>query len=242
MARLPARLDDLIAHVVDDDPEGTPLDHVTGAALAVEQLGEIADHLLGHFVDRARRSGASWAEIGTSIGVTKQAAQKRFVPRPNGGGMDASRFARFTDHARAVIVGAHELAAEQRNAEVRGAHVLVALVEASGTLAARAIVAGGVALDDVRAAAAAELGPAVDEVRGHVPFGSEAKKLLELTFRAALRMGQARVGTEHVLLGMLDDPTGGAGRVLTDRGITRSAAEAWIVGELDRIAREGDAG
>lgn len=49
--------------------------------LAAEALGEVADHLIGHFVDQARRSGASWTEIGKCMGVTKQAAQKRFVPK-----------------------------------------------------------------------------------------------------------------------------------------------------------------
>lgn len=44
-------------------------------------LGHFADHLLGHFVDQARRSVASWTDIGKCMGVTKQAAQKRFVPK-----------------------------------------------------------------------------------------------------------------------------------------------------------------
>jgi hypothetical protein len=35
-------------------------------------LSEVADHLIGHFVDQAR-SGASWTDIGESMGVTKQA-------------------------------------------------------------------------------------------------------------------------------------------------------------------------
>ncbi len=29
------------------------------------------------------KAGASWTEIGQSMGVTKQAAQKRFVPKPD---------------------------------------------------------------------------------------------------------------------------------------------------------------
>ena len=32
-------------------------------------------------MDQARESGASWTEIGKCMGVTKQAAQKRFVPK-----------------------------------------------------------------------------------------------------------------------------------------------------------------
>ena len=52
--------------------------------LAAEHLGDVADHLIGHFVDQARRSGASWTDIGRSMGVTKQAARKRFVPKDPG--------------------------------------------------------------------------------------------------------------------------------------------------------------
>src|SRR5580658_5630890 len=75
----PLRLDDLISYVTSQ--EGTALDHVSAAVRISEHLGELADHLIGHFVDQARRSGASWTEIGQSMGVTKQAAQKRFVPK-----------------------------------------------------------------------------------------------------------------------------------------------------------------
>ena len=43
------------------------------------RLDEQSDALIGYFVDQARRSGAPWSQIGASMGVTKQAAQKRFV-------------------------------------------------------------------------------------------------------------------------------------------------------------------
>src|ERR1700735_5555847 len=79
MEQTPVRLDDLISYVKSQD--GTPLDHVSAAMRVSEHVGEVADHLIGHFVDQARRAGASWTEIGQSMGVTKQAAQKRFVPK-----------------------------------------------------------------------------------------------------------------------------------------------------------------
>src|SRR5579863_10378370 len=79
MEPVPVRLDDLITYVRGQD--GTALDHVSAAMRVSEHLGELADHLIGHFVDLARKAGASWTEIGQSMGVTKQAAQKRFVPK-----------------------------------------------------------------------------------------------------------------------------------------------------------------
>ena len=72
MSQPPVRLDDLIGYVKSQD--GTALDHVSAAMRISEHLDELADHLIGHFVDQARKAGASWTEIGQSMGVTKQAA------------------------------------------------------------------------------------------------------------------------------------------------------------------------
>jgi len=74
-------LDELVSRVRTDRPDGTALDHLTEAAAVAARLDELADRLVGHFVDQARRSGASWTDIGKSMGVTRQAAQKRFVPK-----------------------------------------------------------------------------------------------------------------------------------------------------------------
>jgi hypothetical protein len=75
----PVRLDDLIEAIKKQHSDA--LDQLSDAVVAADRLGEVADHLIGHFVDQARRSGASWTDIGKSMGVTKQAAQKRLSPR-----------------------------------------------------------------------------------------------------------------------------------------------------------------
>ena len=77
----PVSLDTLITYVKAQRPGGSPLDNLSDAVTVSTQLSEQADSLIGHFMDQARRSGASWSQIGASMGVTKQAAQQRFVPR-----------------------------------------------------------------------------------------------------------------------------------------------------------------
>src|ERR1700710_1447808 len=105
----PVRLDDLTDGIKTVHPE--PLEQLTDAVLAAESLGEIADHLIGHFVDQARRSGASWTDIGKSMGVSKQAAQKRFVPKAEATTLDPEQgFARFTPRARGAVVAAQNAA------------------------------------------------------------------------------------------------------------------------------------
>ena len=75
----PVRLDDLIETITKVDSDARV--QLSEAVITADHLGEVADHLIGHFVDQARRSGASWTDIGRGLGVSKQAAQKRFVPK-----------------------------------------------------------------------------------------------------------------------------------------------------------------
>src|SRR5437764_2568696 len=113
----PVRLDDLIEAI--KKVHSDVLEQLSDAVIAADHLGDVADHLIGHFVDQARRSGASWTDIGKSMGVTKQAAQKRFVLRaeattldPNGG------FERFTPRARNAVVAAQNAAHQAGNPEI----------------------------------------------------------------------------------------------------------------------------
>src|ERR1700743_3585837 len=111
----PVRLDELITTIKKVHTD--VLDQLSDAVLSAEHLGEVADHLIGHFVDQARRSGASWTDIGKSMGVTKQAAQKRFVPRAETSTIDAEHgyFGRFTPRARNAVVFAQNAAHDAAN-------------------------------------------------------------------------------------------------------------------------------
>ena len=84
MTEFPVPLDNLIAYVKALHPEGGPLGNLSDAMVVSARLDEQSDALIGYFVDQARRAGASWSQIGSSMGVSKQAAQKRFVPREAG--------------------------------------------------------------------------------------------------------------------------------------------------------------
>lgn len=199
----PVRLDDVIDVITRVHDQ--PLDQLTDAVLAAEALGEVADHLIGHFVDQARRSGASWTEIGKCMGVTKQAAQKRFVPRTptDAAALDPSAgFSRFTPRARAVIVEAQNRAHAAGNAEIRPAHLVLGLFADPTGLAARLIADQGIALDTV--ADTVTLPPRADHVPALIPFDADAKKALEVTFRQALRLGHNYIGTEHLLLALYE--------------------------------------
>ncbi|KRD08665.1 hypothetical protein ASE48_08930 [Mycobacterium sp. Root265] len=183
------------------------LEQLTDAVLAAEHLGEVADHLIGHFVDQARRSGASWTDIGTSMGVTKQAAQKRFVPKADAAGIDPNEgFARFTPRARTAVVTAQRVARDAENIEIGPEHLILGLLGDTESLAIAILQAQGAEPDQIRAAIT--LPPATGQTLDLVPFSGPAKKVLELTFREALRLGHNYIGTEHILLALLESEDG----------------------------------
>src|SRR5579875_1933689 len=236
---IPVRLDDLIE--VIKKAHASPLEQLSDAVLAADHLGEVADHLIGHFVDQARRSGASWTDIGASMGVTKQAAQKRFVPKTPGGPADLEGFSRFTEgfsrftvRARNVVMAAQEEARTAGNAEIGPPHLVLGLLAEPEGLAIQAVAAQHVTPDQIRAAVTTALPAADAEVPGLIPFDAAAKKALELTFREALRLGHNYVGTEHILLALLEQEDGAG--VLSGLGLTKAATEAKITAVLAVLA------
>ncbi len=223
------RLDDLIDTIrrVHTDP----LDQLTDAVLVADHIGEVADALIGHFVDQARRQGASWTEIGASMGVTKQAAQKRFTGKPASGFDPSQGFSRFTEQARLAVVAAQEEAKSAGNDRIAVAHLLLGLLHNPDCGAAALIAAQGIDLDAVRQTARATLPPAGGNVPQLVPFDPHARNALERTFSEAERLGHDQVGTEHLLLAVLavEDGTG----VLAGLGL-RTDQVADGVGEQPR--------
>jgi len=231
----PVRLDDLIEAIKKVHSDA--LYQLSDAVIAADHLGDVADHLIGHFVDQARRSGASWSDIGRSMGVTKQAAQQRFVPKDPGQPSDVDPgqgFSRFTMRARNVVMVAQNEARAAGNAEIRPEHLVLGLLSEPDSIAAQSIAAQGVPLEAVRQTVTAKLPSAAGQVPELIPYDPQAKKTLELTFREALRMGHNYIGTEHILLALLELQAGTG--ALAGLGIDKATAEASITAAL--AARE----
>jgi hypothetical protein len=233
----PVRLDDLIEAIKKVHP--STLEQLSSAVLAADHLGEVADALIGHFVDQARRSGASWTDIGRGMGVTRQAAQKRFARKPGDGPAgdpldNGEGFSRFTARARNVVVKSQDHARASGSATITTGHLILGLLDESAGLGAAAIADQGITLDAVRAAVEATAeAAAAGAVPALIPFDADCRVVLEDTFRQALRLGHNYVGTEHILLALLECSVDGG--VLAAVGVDQAAAETFLVETLAKF-------
>ena len=74
-----------------------------------------------------------------------------------------------------------------------------------------------------------------------MPYNPEAKKVLELTFREALRLGHNYIGTEHILLALLEFEHGTG--ILAGLGIEKEPVEAELAKALEGYLKmQGKAG
>ena len=64
---------------------------------------------------------------------------------------------------------------------------------------------------------------------------------MELAVREALKMGHNYIGTEHLLLGVLEDEERAGVATLTGLGVTPSRARQWLLAKLKRIGEEKQA-
>ena len=241
MADFPVSLDNLIAFVKVLQPDGGPLENLAGAMTVSARLDEQSDALIGYFVDQARRSGASWSQIGTCMGVSKQAAQQRFVSR-----WESAEFSRFTQRSRNVLAAARQIA------------------EARGSGPGRRHASGGWAAERAgrprgqghpRGRAHRRAGPGRTRASGPPPvpatptpaalrqlrFTDAGRAALRYTLKAALSLGHNYIGTEHLLLGILG-ADGDAARALGGLGLTVEVAQQKLADEFAAIQAQRRAG
>lgn len=148
-------------------------------------------------------------------------------------------FERFTDGARETIVRAQQAARERGDNHIGTEHLLLGVLRDGSGLVPKVLESLGVSADSVRDA----IDPVVNAARsrsrrpsrrlrsdtGYIPFTPRAKKALELSLRESLDLGHDYIGTEHLLLALIREGEGIAGKVFTRLGVTASAAR-------DRIA------
>lgn len=233
-------LDELINQTRAQAGTLEPLELLTSAAVVQQELAELGEQLLDHFVQEARAAGCSWSQIGTALGVSKQAAQQRHSSaRSVLSKLLASReyrgwrpFTRFTAPARQAVVLAQEEAKRLHHAYVGTEHLLLGLLAEGGSgggegdngndgggVAAQALRDAGITLDAARAGLVKLVAPGEQAPSGQLPFTPRAKKVLELALREAMHLRHDHISTEHLLLGLLREGEGLAVQLIVSAGV-----------------------
>jgi ATP-dependent Clp protease ATP-binding subunit ClpC len=116
-------------------------------------------------------------------------------------------FERFTDRARRVVVLAQEEARLLDHEYIGTEHLLLGLLSERDGVAAQALAALDITLEAARAQVEQKVGRGTAATAGYIPFTPRAKKTLELSLREALELAHNSIGTEHILLGMVQVDT-----------------------------------
>jgi hypothetical protein len=153
-------------------------------------------------------------------------------------------FERFSDRARRVVVLAHEEARLLDHNYIGTEHILLGLVHEGGGVAARALQELGISLDAMREQVEQAAGRGSTRPSGHIPFTPRVKKVLELSLREALHLGQNYIGTGHLLLGVVREEEGPAeggvaAKVLTGLGTGLTQVRRQVIAQLREPSDEG---
>ncbi|HAK88210.1 MAG: ATP-dependent Clp protease ATP-binding subunit ClpC [Nitrospirae bacterium GWC2_46_6] len=128
-------------------------------------------------------------------------------------------FEKFTERGRKIIIYAKE-EAERRNNDYLGTeHLLLAILREEDSVPITIIKKMGLSIDEIRFEVERNL-PIGSNVLtfGDIPFTPRAKKVLELSIEEARLLGHNYIGSEHLLLGLIREDEGIAGKILRNLG------------------------
>jgi ATP-dependent Clp protease ATP-binding subunit ClpA len=166
-------------------------------------------------------------------------------------------FTRFTDRTRRAVEAAFEEARMLGHDSLGDEDLLLGTLRADDGIAADALSSLGIALEDARgeseamlSGALASIGISFEEVRREagevfdmrisdnrrIPLSPMAKKALVGARKQMRRLGDNYLGTEHVLLAILDNEDGTAVRILARLGVGPQMLEDRLFELRDRAA------
>jgi ATP-dependent Clp protease ATP-binding subunit ClpC len=143
-------------------------------------------------------------------------------------------FERFTERAKKVLTLAQEEAERSHHSYIGTEHLLLGLLREGEGLAAKVLNNLGVEIGKVRQTIESVLGRNERIIIQQIIPTSRVKKVIEISFEEARRMGHNYVGTEHLLLGLLIEGEGIAAHVLEDLGASLDKVRA----EIERLLHD----
>ena len=189
------------------------------ALRALSALRREVDEFVPVQVGHALRAGGSFSDVARALGISRQAAHRRFRALAPPRRRDRARPLSATDAARHVMRLAREEAVAAA-APLGSAQVLLGVVRAD-TETTRALRAKGVTPERVRAYVRTGAGQSPD---GRA--SSSVRRVIKRAAEIALSRGDRALDVQPLLLAAIADADGGARRTLTALTVPAPAIDA----------------
>jgi len=138
-------------------------------------------------------------------------------------------FGRFTERAQKAILLAQESAQELKHNYVGTEHLLLGLLREGDGIAAKVLLSMGVHVNTLKEKINDMIGNDSEENVQLLGFTPRTKRIFELSFAEARRLGHSYIGTEHLLLGLIREAEGIAAKILIDSGINLEKAREEVM-------------
>jgi ATP-dependent Clp protease ATP-binding subunit ClpA len=133
----------------------------------------------------------------------------------------AGPFDRFSDRAKRVLALAQDEAIRFNHNYIGTEHLLIGLIREEEGVAARALRTLGVELEKARTALGFIIGRGDAATSpSEITLSPRTKKVIELAIDETRKLGQTRVSTEHILLGLVREGEGIASGIIESLGVT----------------------
>lgn len=140
---------------------------------------------------------------------------------------------RFTERARRVVFFAQEEAGRLGENYVSTEHLLLGLVRENDSVAARILDRLGVSLGRIRSEIERNVTRGDGRLGQDFQLTPRAKRVIDLAYDEARNLNHNYIGTEHLLLGLIREGEGLAGRVLQKLGVDLERTRKEVIGLQD---------
>jgi ATP-dependent Clp protease ATP-binding subunit ClpC len=148
-------------------------------------------------------------------------------------------FDRFTDRARRVIILARKEADRFNHNYIGTEHLLLGLIRLGQGVAVNVLRRKGVDFETIRMEVEKAVGSGPEtKVVGDIPLTARAKKVIELAVEEARNLNHTYIGTEHLLLGLLQEGEGVAAKILRTLNIDVEETRQDVLRELQSTLGE----
>ncbi len=129
-------------------------------------------------------------------------------------------FEKFTDKARKVTVLAQNAAKNMDAPAIGTEHIFLGLIDEAESFAAQSIQQLGVKRQDFLSEARKLTTPSINQASANLSYTTNVKHVFEHAYREALQMSQSYIGTEHLLLGIIETKDCKAMQILDTLGFS----------------------